>query len=556
MINILTVKKSWKIPIQKKANGIRIRSKCIWYKSGEKSSKFFLNLEKTCAKQGHLRKILVNENEIQGQREVDTHLYLFFKNLFTQKLSVCEENVTKFPDQISLPKLNIEQISECEGFINEEELFSALKSMENDKSPGNDGLTKEFYETFWQDLKTPLLKSIRHSYLIDKLTVSQNQAVIKLIEKKDRDKRFIKNWHPISLLNVDAERVKNVIPSLVLNNQIAYVNNSFISEGGRLISDILEMTKSLQIDGILMTVDIEKAFDSVNHVFLISVLEKFSFGKNFVKWIKILLKNQESCVINGGKTSRYFQLKRGTRQGYTISPYLFILVLEVVFALIKLNKKIEGLNILNNTFLYTAYADDTTFFVKNENSVVEIVNTFDYFSLYSGLKINRSKCEIAGIGSKKGVNMALCGMRNVNLTNDTIKSLGISYSYNEKLAHEKNFMNYIIRIHSILKIWGTRNLTLEGKINIFKTLAFSKIIHLALVANVPASFVDLLKNIQKEFLWSGKKPKIKHDTIRNEYDNGGLKSVHIIAKIVSLQCTWIRRLFDNNFISGKLYLLV
>ena len=106
------------------------------------------------------------------------------------------------------------------------------------------------------------MESIRHSYLIDKLTVSQNQAVIKLIEKKDRDKRFIKNWRLISLLNVDAKliskalagRVKNVIPSLVSNNQIAYVNNKFISEGGRLISDILEMTKSLQIDGMLMLI--------------------------------------------------------------------------------------------------------------------------------------------------------------------------------------------------------------------------------------------------------------------------------------------------------------
>ena len=67
------------------------------------------------------------------------------------------------------------------------------------------------------------------------------------------------------------ERVKNVIPSLVSNNQIAYVNNRFISEGGRLISDILELTKSLQIDSILMTDGIEKALDSVNHVFLISV---------------------------------------------------------------------------------------------------------------------------------------------------------------------------------------------------------------------------------------------------------------------------------------------
>ena len=68
-----------------------------------------------------------------------------------------------------------------------------------------------------------------------------------------------------------------------------------------------------------MTVDIEKAFNFVNHVFLISVLEKFGFGKYFVKWIKILLKNQESCAINGGKTSRYFQLKSGTRQGGPIS---------------------------------------------------------------------------------------------------------------------------------------------------------------------------------------------------------------------------------------------
>ena len=115
--------------------------------------------------------------------------------------------------------------------------------------------------------------------------------------------------------------------------------------------------------------------------------------------------------------------------------------------------------------------------MKNENSVVEIVNTFDYFSLYSGLKINRSKCEIAGIGSKKGVNMALCGMRNVNLMNDSIIILGISYSYNEKLAHEKKFMNYIIKIHSILKIWGTRNLTLEDKINIFKNSLKLFILH-------------------------------------------------------------------------------
>ena len=116
-------------------------------------------------------------------------------------------------------------------------------------------------------------------------------------------------------------------------NQVAYVNNRFISESGRLISGVLEITNSLDIEGILMTVDIEKAFDSIDHSFLMCVLKKFEFGNDFRKWIQILMKNPESCIINGGKTTPYFKLERGTRKGDPISAYLFILALEVVFFL-------------------------------------------------------------------------------------------------------------------------------------------------------------------------------------------------------------------------------
>ena len=76
-----------------------------------------------------------------------------------------------------------------------------------------------------------------------------------------------------------------------------------------------------------MTVDIEKAFDSINHCILIKVLEKYVFEKDFIKWIKMLLQNQESCIVNGGTTTSYFKLKKGARQGDPISAYLFILVL-------------------------------------------------------------------------------------------------------------------------------------------------------------------------------------------------------------------------------------
>ena len=97
------------------------------------------------------------------------------------------------------------------------------------------------------------------------------------------------------------------------------------------------------------------------------VLKKFGFGNDFRKWIQILMKNPESCVINGGKTTPYFKLERGTRQGDPILAYLFILALEVVFSLIKANPDIEGLQFFSHTFLYSAYADDTNFFYEMRN---------------------------------------------------------------------------------------------------------------------------------------------------------------------------------------------
>ena len=100
------------------------------------------------------------------------------------------------------------------------------------------------------------------------------------------------------------------------------------------------------------------------------ILRKFGFGIDFVSWIKTILKNQESCIINGGKTTKYFKLERGARQGDPISAYLFILVLEIFFIFVKNNPKVKGLNIFKHEFLYTAYADDTTFFLKDRNSMM------------------------------------------------------------------------------------------------------------------------------------------------------------------------------------------
>ena len=113
-----------------------------------------------------------------------------------------------------------------------------------------------------------------------------------------------------------------------------------------------------------MTIDIEKAFDSLNHSFFLAVLKKFGFGTSFIKWIKTILNKSKSCVINSGKTTQYFQLNRGARHGDSISADLFILVMEVLFTAIKNNEKIHGLDIFNYHFLYSAYADDFIFFLQ------------------------------------------------------------------------------------------------------------------------------------------------------------------------------------------------
>ena len=258
---------------------------------GEKSTKFFLNFENYHATQVCLRMVIVNKKGLSNSQQINDALYNFYQALFKEKLSLLEECIQSFLDKVSLPKLNENQTLKCEGAITECELLKALSSIDNDKSPRNAYITKEFSIQFWDVVKEPLCASIQQSFIEGELSTSQKQAIIKLIEKKDRDKRFIKNWRPISLLNVDmkliskvlASRLKSVISSIVNENQVAYVNNRFISESGRLISDVLEITNSLNIEGLLMTADTEKAFVSINHSFLMRVLKKFGFGNKFRK---------------------------------------------------------------------------------------------------------------------------------------------------------------------------------------------------------------------------------------------------------------------------------
>ena len=155
------------------------------------------------------------------------------------------------------------------------------------------------------------------------LSISKRQAIIKLIEKKYRDKRFIKNWRPISLFNVDlkiiskalSDKLKKVLPDLIYSRKKPRLLQTYIlvKVGDKYLMLLKLLKKNCKV--FLVAMDIEKAFVSLDHDFLIFTLEKYGFGKNFVLWIKILLRDRMCCVNNGGTTKKYFSLGRGARQG-------------------------------------------------------------------------------------------------------------------------------------------------------------------------------------------------------------------------------------------------
>ena len=137
----------------------------------------------------------------------------------------------------------------------------------------------------------------------------------------------------------------------------------------------------------------------------------------------VLLQDNESCVINGGTTSKCFKLLRGARQGDPIAAYLFTIALEIFFIMIRSNTDIKQLSIFGHKFLLSAYADDTTFSIEDTASINIIFDVFGIFSSFSGFKLNLSKCKVCGIGALKGVKTALCKVKNINLRTNSDNSV-------------------------------------------------------------------------------------------------------------------------------------
>ncbi len=238
----------------------------------------------------------------------------FYKNLYRSEYVTEVDVESTFLS--SLPKMSKEGNAVLSGALSLGELYKALQGMESGKAPGIDGLPVDFYKSFWAELGADLLQVLSDSLSKGMLPLSCRRAVITRIPKKG-DLTDIKNWRPVSLLCCDykllskvlANRLAGVISQVIHSDQSYCVPRRSIVDNIYLIRDALEVSKLLNLDFGLISLDQEKAFDRVEHFYLWKTLEAFGFKQDFIKMVQVLYSEVESVLkINGGLCAP-FQVK-------------------------------------------------------------------------------------------------------------------------------------------------------------------------------------------------------------------------------------------------------
>ncbi len=538
--------------ISVKTKGAIILSRARWVEEGEKNTKYFLNLEKRNYVNKTISSLIINDELIENPKEIREETKHFYEKLYTTELHDIEGNNDLFFTQ-DCSRLSEEESLKCEGLLGEEECTRVLKSFVNNKTPGTDGLTTEFYKFFWIDIKLYFINAFNFAFQNQLLSVSQRRGVITLLPK-NKDPLLLKNWRPITLLNTDyklaskaiAYRIKEVLPSIIHSDQTGFMKGRYIGENIRKTIDIIEYAESHKCAGMIFSIDFEKAFDKLEWDFILKVLKHYGFREDLCKWISLFYTEIESCIINNGYTSNYFKVSRGVRQGDPLSPYLFILAAEILSTAIRNDDSVKGFKINGIETKISQYADDTLIFLDgSKTSLVNVINILDMYKSCSGLCINYDKSEIIKIGILKNDRNNFEIPIKLKWNVSSFKSLGIVFSLDLTEMVYVNYNDKLKQIQNCLKVWSMRNLSVQGKILLVKTLALSKLTYVSTI--LPNPNKDFVKKVEKEmfgFIWKKKPDKIKRNILYNSYENGGLRMTDYESFCHALKFSWIKRLND------------
>ena len=317
-----------------------------------------------------------------------------------------------------------------------------------------------------------------------------------------------------------------------------FLKNRYIGENIRTVYDLMEYLETSNKSGMLLLLDFEKAFDSIEWDYLNHVLRAYGFGSQFIKWFNILYKNASSCIVNNGHFSDFFLLGRSCRQGDPLSPYLFILAIEPLAIELKNNKKIGGVVCGEQVIKVGLYADDTFLMLDgSKSSLRECIIVLNRFYACSGLKINLEKTQAIWLGNLKGRAYSICD----DLTLKWVKKfklLGIHFSVNLEEMVDLNYREKILDIEKLFNLYRRFNLSIVGKVTVIKTLALPKLVYLLSVLPTPdKKIINKIDQMISTFLWDGK-PKIARSFLENDINQGGLKLTNIMLFNCALKLSW------------------
>ncbi|GJS35528.1 RNA-directed DNA polymerase, eukaryota [Tanacetum coccineum] len=347
-----------------KASELSQKAKVHWSIEGDKNSKYFHRIINSKRSHLNIHGILLDGDWIVDHNKLKSEFLKHFSNQFSKPLSTGVKINFQFPT-----RLRLEQLEELERPISYEEIKKAVWDCGSNKSPGPDG----------------------------KFPQGCNSSFIALISKI-HDAKDVKDFWPVTLIGslynviakILANRLSLVISDLISDVQSAFISNRQILDGPFILNELISWCKHKKINAMIFKVDFQKAFDSIRWEYLVDDLKSFGFGDKWRGWIfGCLDSSMGSVLINGGPTTE-FQFHKGLKQGDPLSPFLFILVMEILH--------ISFARVLD-AGLYKGKWDI--------NNIKTIVNVLNCFFMASGLKINIYKSKLAGIGvSKDNIDLA------------------------------------------------------------------------------------------------------------------------------------------------------
>ncbi|KAI7804071.1 pol-like protein [Triplophysa rosa] len=531
-----------------KAQGALVRSRFQSVNEMDVPSKFFFSLEK---KNGQNRVIhgLLSESGtlLTDSADIRKRAVSFYENLYRNELGAEYDNDSDFFD--NLPQVSEEVNGKISRPLTLGELHRALQGMNLGKAPGIDGLPVDFYKSFWSVIGEDLLEVLNDSLAGGLMPLSCRRAVLTLLPKRG-DLTNIKCWRPVSLLCGDyklfskvlANRLAEVMDQVIHPDQTYCVPGRLIFDNVSLIRDLLDVSKMLNLDCGLISLDQEKAFDRVEHVYLWRVLEAFGFCKKFINQVKVLYSDVESILkVNGGLCAP-FGARRGIRQGCPLSGMLYSLAIEPLLQQIRL--KLHGIILPNcsSSFVLSAYADDIVVMVSRQNDVQILTELLRNFKVLSSANINWNKSEALLLGRwSNGKPKLPAGLQ---WGKEGFKYLGVFLG--DEATVKKNWEGLIEKIEGRLKKWKYlfSKWSYRGRILVVNNLVASSLWHKFACVDPPLQLVAKIQAILVDFFWD-KLHWVPQNVLFLPKEEGGQGLVHLQSRIAAFRLQFVQRLLGG-----------